>query len=419
MPRVITIMNQKGGVGKTTTTLNLGAALAVRGQRVLLIDLDPQANLTHGLGLHANGLEESVYELLLGSDAVAEKLIKPTAWERLHLIPSHIDLSGAEIELVPVMGRETRLARALAPVRERYDFILIDCLPSLSLLTVNAMVAAGEALVPLQAHPFALEGLGKLFEVVGMLREALNPVLHVSGVLVTLYDSRTNVSRETLKRLQADPRLAPHLFNVLVRMNIKIAESQKDGIPVVHFDAACAGAKAYLRLADELLEMSRSQCLASESAGKLDAREPRKPARAARSPAKPGGESRRRRRRRCPRGALAGRTRGAGDRPGHGPSGARNRAARTRTRRAGRGLQSLPARARRRGSRSRSAAGASRRTRRRAASGPSRPRRRATRTQPAPAPAPGPLSRHAAAPLTPRIRPWNSATNRNSSSRRS
>src|SRR5947209_2166320 len=172
MPRSIAIMNQKGGVGKTTTALNLGAVLAQRGKRVLLIDLDPQANLTLGLGRRASDLSQSVYELLTDPKADATKYIMHTNWERLDIVPSHIDLSGAEIEMVPMIGRETRLTKALELARQQYDYILIDCLPSLSLLTVNAMAAATEVLVPLQAHPFALEGLGKLFEVVGMIRDA-------------------------------------------------------------------------------------------------------------------------------------------------------------------------------------------------------------------------------------------------------
>ena len=272
MTRVIAVMNQKGGVGKTTTTLNLGAALAQGGRRVLLVDLDPQANLSLGLNVRAPDLSRSIHELLTNPACDMGPVLQRTAYERLDLIPSHIDLSGAELEMVTMLGRETRLKRALDPLQSAYDYILIDCLPSLSLLTVNAMVAAGEVLVPLQAHPFALEGLGKLFEIVGLLRDALNPALRVSGVLVTLYDSRTNVSRETMGDLRGDVRLAPHLFTTLVRNNIKIAESQKDGIPVIHFDPKSPGAQAYVALGEEVLEMEASGCLASAARQRIEAR---------------------------------------------------------------------------------------------------------------------------------------------------
>jgi chromosome partitioning protein len=195
-----------------------------------------------------------------------------TQWEGLDLLPSHIDLSGAEIEMITMIGRELRLAKGLEPIRGSYDYVLIDCLPSLSLLTVNAMAASDEVLVPLQAHPFALEGLGKLFEVVAIVREAMNPGLKVGGVLVTMLDSRTNVSRVTLEALRKDECLRPHLFSVTIKQNIKVAESQKDGVPVVHFDPSCPASKAYLALCDEVLEME-SGCLASESAARLKARE--------------------------------------------------------------------------------------------------------------------------------------------------
>ena len=272
MPRVVAIMNQKGGVGKTTTALNLGAALAHRGQRVLLVDLDPQANLTLGLGKRAADLSESVYELLTTPKPDAARLIVHTQWPNLDLLPSHIDLSGAEIEMVSMIGRETRLARALEPVRENYDYILIDCLPSLSLLTVNAMVAATEVFVPLQAHPFALEGLGKLFEVVGMIRDAMNPKLRVTGVLVTMFDVRTNVSKVTLDALRRDARLCDFIFTTTIKQNIRVAESQKDGIPVVHFDAACHASRAYFALAAEVIEMAAG-AKACECAARITERE--------------------------------------------------------------------------------------------------------------------------------------------------
>ncbi|HEY3323393.1 MAG TPA: AAA family ATPase [Planctomycetota bacterium] len=272
MARVISIMNQKGGVGKTTTTLNLGAALAARGKRVLLVDLDPQANLTLGLGQRAADLSVSVYELLTDPKSDAAKLIVRTKWDGLDLLPSHIDLSGAEIEMISMIGRETRLAKGLERPREQYDYILIDCLPSLSLLTVNATAACSEVLVPLQAHPFALEGLGKLFEVVGMIREAMNPSLKVSGVLVTMFDGRTNVSRVTLESMRQDERLRDLIFTTTVKQNIKVAESQKEGVPVIHFDPACHAAKAYLALCLEVLEMETG-CPVCQCAERITARE--------------------------------------------------------------------------------------------------------------------------------------------------
>jgi chromosome partitioning protein len=245
--------------------------LALQGRRVLLVDLDPQANLTHGLNRSAADLSQCIYELLIGQKPDVRAIIQRTEYERLDLLPSHIDVSGAEIELVPMIGRETRLKRSVDLLRNEYDYILIDCLPALSLLTVNALVASDEAIVPLQAHPFAMEGLGKLFEVVGMIREALNPGLAVTGVLVTLFDGRTNVSRETLDRLIKDGRLAPHLFETIVKVNIKIAESQNHGIPVVHYDPRSQGALAYMALCEELMEMEAG-CLASEARGRIRSR---------------------------------------------------------------------------------------------------------------------------------------------------
>lgn len=272
MARILAIMNQKGGVGKTTTSLNLGAALSTHGKRVLLVDLDPQANLTLGLGLQADDLSQSVYELLTDAQVKSAGLVMKTKWPNLDLIPSHIDLSGADLEMVTMIGRETRLAKALGQIAANYEYIIIDCLPSLSLLTVNAMAAASEILVPLQAHPFALKGLGKLFEVSGMIRQEINPALRVSGVLLTMFDGRTNVAKTTLDVLRADTRLAEHIFSTTVKQNIKVAESQKEGIPVVFFDTQSHAAKAYQALALEVLEMETG-CVASKCAERITARE--------------------------------------------------------------------------------------------------------------------------------------------------
>jgi chromosome partitioning protein len=258
MGTIVSIVNQKGGVGKTTTTLNLGAGLAEAGRHVLLVDLDPQANLTRGLGVEVSGLQQSTYDALTNPDSDIGSIVQATHWDRLDIAPSHIDLSGAEIEMVTMYGREGRLSHSLRNVLGIYDYVLIDCLPSLSLLTINAMTAAGEILVPMQAHPFALEGLGKLFEVFGLIRAHMNARLRLGGVLVTMFDTRTNVSREVVDRLKADPRTANAIFQTVVRQNIKIAESQSVGTPVIHYDPGCHGAVAYRALAQEVIAQEAS-----------------------------------------------------------------------------------------------------------------------------------------------------------------
>ena len=255
MSRTIAIMNQKGGVGKTTTALNLGAALAEIGKRVLLVDMDPQANLTSGLGVKVSDLDHSTYDVLTNPHADINNIIQATRWERLDIAPSHIDLSGAEVEMVSMYGREVRLTNAMSDVAGKYDYVLIDCLPSLSLIAVNAMVAASEILVPMQAHPFALEGLGKLFEVYELIRSQMNPKLRLTGVLVTMFDTRTNVSKGVMETLTGDPRTSDVVFTTVVRQNIKIAESQGVGIPVIHYDPTCHGAVAYRELAKEVMFM--------------------------------------------------------------------------------------------------------------------------------------------------------------------
>ena len=252
--RIIAIMNQKGGVGKTTTAINLGAALAERGKRTLLVDLDPQANLTRGLGLSHEEVAagKSIYDVMTDHKVDLGQAVRRTRWEHLDVVPSHIDLSGAEIEMVATIGRELRLKRAMGELPAGYDYIIIDCLPSLSLITVNACAAATEVFVPMQAHPFALEGLGKLFEVLDLVKAEINPALDLTGVVVTMFDPRTNISREVMDKLSAHPRLGGKLFKTVVRQNIRIAESQGAGMPVIHFDKSCHGAEAYRALAAEV-----------------------------------------------------------------------------------------------------------------------------------------------------------------------
>ncbi len=253
--RIVGSMNQKGGVGKTTTAINLGAAIAEAGKRVLLIDLDPQAHLTRGLGIDPVDLERSMYDVMTDPRGQLDPVIIPTKWRGLDIAPSHIDLSGAEVEMVPMFGREARLARALGDVPSRYDFIIIDCQPSLSLLTINAMNCSTEIFIMMQAHPFALEGLDKLYEVYELVSEQMNPDLLFSGVLVTMFDTRTKVSHEVVRKLKADPRTSHVLFETIVRTNIKIAESQGAGMPVIHYDVECHGAYAYRALAQEVMSL--------------------------------------------------------------------------------------------------------------------------------------------------------------------
>ncbi len=248
--RTIAIVNQKGGVGKSTTTVNLGTSLAMLGRSVLLVDLDPQGNTTSGFGIEKRALETDVYAVLLADVPIREARV-PTLVAGLDLIPSTIALAGAELELVTVDDRETRLRIALDALDRTYDFVLIDCPPSLGLLTLNALIAANEVLIPVQAEYYALEGLSALTDVVARVRDAFNPELEITGVLVTLFDGRTRLAAEVLDEVNA--HFPKQVFRVQIPRNVRLSEAPSYGKPVALFDVKSRGAQAYLALAREVV----------------------------------------------------------------------------------------------------------------------------------------------------------------------
>lgn len=253
-PRILSLANQKGGVGKTTTAINLATALAAVGERVLIVDLDPQGNASTGLGVNRANRSLSSYQVLLG-DATVEAAATPSGIPNLDLVPSSIDLSGAELELVDMPRRAHRLREALARSRVDYDYVLIDCPPSLNLLTLNAMVAAAAVLVPLQCEFFALEGLSLLLKTIERVRTTLNPDLEIQGIVLTMFDRRNNLSDQVARDVRG--HLGDKVYETVIPRNVRISEAPSHGLPALLYDHRCAGSEAYIRLAGEVLRRER------------------------------------------------------------------------------------------------------------------------------------------------------------------
>lgn len=250
MGRIIAIANQKGGVGKTTTSINLSASLASKGKKVLVIDTDPQGNTTSGFGIDKNNLENTIYELILGECSIRDCIIKDDI-PGVSVVPSNVNLAAAEIELIGIDKKEYILSNEVDYIKEEYDFIIIDCPPSLNMLTINAMTTADSVLVPIQCEYYALEGLSQLIHTVNLVKERLNPELEMEGVVFTMYDARTNLSMQVVENVKKN--LNQRVYETLIPRNIRLAEAPSYGLPINMYDAKSAGAEAYMQLAEEVI----------------------------------------------------------------------------------------------------------------------------------------------------------------------
>lgn len=250
MGKIIAIANQKGGVGKTTTAVNLSACLAHMGKKTLLVDIDPQGNATSGIGVEKHEIEQCAYDLLV-DEVDVRQVIRPTNIDRLHIIPATIQLAGAEIELVPIVSREVRLQKALNPIKDVYDFIIIDCPPSLGLLTINALTSADTVLIPVQCEYYALEGLSQLLNTIRLVQKHLNSNLRIEGVLLTMFDARTNLGIQVIQEVKKYFR--EKVYETIIPRNVRLSEAPSHGKPIILYDAKSRGAEVYADFAKEVI----------------------------------------------------------------------------------------------------------------------------------------------------------------------
>lgn len=253
MSEIMAIANQKGGVGKTTTTINLAAALAEKGKKVLIIDMDPQGNTSSGLGIDKDELEMTVYQLMIGNNSFDE-CVQKDIFENLDVLAANVNLAGIEIETMDMEDRSYILSNIINEIKDQYDFIIIDCPPSLNSLTINAMTTADSVLVPIQCEYYALEGLSQLIYTINLVKDRLNPRLCINGVVFTMYDGRTNLSMQVIENVRNN--LNQTIYNTIIPRGVRLAEAPSHGLPITKYDSRSTGAKAYLALADEIIERS-------------------------------------------------------------------------------------------------------------------------------------------------------------------
>ena len=254
MGKIISIANQKGGVGKTTTSINLAASLAALEYKTLLVDADPQANSTSGLGINVEKINKSIYDCMI-EEKISNKNIIKTELDYLHLLPSDIDLVGAEIEMVELKNRDTRMKNCLDSIKNKYDFIIIDCSPSLGIVTINSLVASDSIIIPVQCEYFALEGLGKLLETIKLIQSKLNYNLSIEGILLSMYDVRLRLSNQVVEEVQM--HFKSLVFNTIIPRNVRLSEAPSYGVPVISYDADCKGSLSYMNLAKELIKKNK------------------------------------------------------------------------------------------------------------------------------------------------------------------